>query len=344
MLGSTAARTRVARPLAVATLLLATARTNAQDGGGSGGLGKPPTPPVPARTPAPERAPKPQAAPGEINLAPRFRAGDVARYVMVNDQVSDTRSPSNPALDGRTTQKSEFGLVVRVKDSSPEGATIELVYESVKLEIDSAAIKGKFDSAAPPTKTPAPAPGARGPALPGDLSDDEMLASMARPMVGVTLTIKTDARGNILSVTGGEALSLGAGGPGIDPKAAAGWLITGTSGGRTAVRVGESWTNDDRLGGTPVGDLAMRTTHRLDRASRGEADVSFTGRIQPGSASGALQGIQIGPSTYAGQYVWDTESGQLKSMRTESAVTLDGKFAGQDMSVKSRSASTVTRR
>ncbi len=196
--------------------------------------------------------------------------------------------------------------------------------------------------AQPGTATPPPPHNPRG-AKPtqnrggGDADMDDLLAQIMRPMVGTKLTMHVDKNGNITSVSGGEALGGGGidlggllgglgggagglggaglptGGKGGGPMA---WVITGPAQ-RSTVHVGESWTNNDSLSGTPVGGFSMVTKHTCRSAAGGLANFVFSGRADArslGDSTGPLGGFTLKESSYGGTYVWDTSRGELKEM------------------------------
>jgi hypothetical protein len=163
-------------------------------------------------------------------------------------------------------------------------------------------------------------------------------------MVGTKLTMKLDRDGNIKSVSGGESLAgggasglegllaglgKGAGGMGGVPLPTSsnagpmGWVITGPAQ-KSSVHVGETWTNNDSLSGTPIGGFTMMTKHTCKSASPTSANFSFSGRADAQSSGqgdgggaglgGLLGGFALKESSYGGTYTWDTGRGELKEM------------------------------
>lgn len=190
-------------------------------------------------------------------------------------------------------------------------------------------------STPPPGATPSPNRSAA-----PDTDMDDLLAQIMRPMVGTKLTMHVDKNGTITSVSGGDALAGGGidlqgllkglggagglggglgvptggqGGTGGGPMA---WVITGPAQ-RATVHVGESWTNNDSLSGTPIGGFSMVTKHTCRSAGAGLANFVFSGRADArslGDATGPLGGFSLKESSYGGTYVWDTARGELKEM------------------------------
>jgi hypothetical protein len=246
----------------------------------------------PAPSPQPALGPGAPAPAGTIDLRPKFRTGQQIRYIFDQTAKNTVKSqdPNDTTLDQDQKQAQRLGLVMKVVQAGDEGATIQVVYESIKVTLDTPDGIAEYDSTKPKAKpvgappspkppatrpTPLPkSPAAPPPSAPGtdpiqELADLDMNASLALivgPMVGTTITVKTDRAGAITSVSGGDALGGGIGGIGgagglggmggslvPSPSAVANWLVAGLGGpgNRGFARVGETWTNNDALTGTP---------------------------------------------------------------------------------------------
>lgn len=185
-----------------------------------------------------------------------------------------------------------------------------------------------------PAKQPTPEPAPADPLAALDL--DAMLETMLRPMVGSKVTVELDRNGAITKVSGGQAPGgmlpstgglPGLGGAGFmpDPKQVADWLVSGAAGSNGTVRVGQTWTNSDALGSTPVGPMRMHTTHTLRSALNGVAQVAFVGNVEGGGTdAGMPMGVQITNAAYAGTYQWDTRAGSLSTMHADMRVEMLG--------------------
>lgn len=346
-----------------------------------------PTMPDMAKPPARD----PEVRPGLVDLRPKFKKGQEIRYVLEQNSRNQVRGPDPKDetfnQDQKLTQR--IGLVMRVVEAGDEGATIQVVYDSIKITMDTGDDSATFDSSAPKTKpsaTPSqpppgttptspsktqpgqrpasPSPGtttpekdtAPAPGLPGldglaDLDLSGMLARIIGPMVGTVVTVKTDAKGAITSVTGGDALGGGLGGLGgmggalvPNPTQTANWVVSGMAGGSGLVRVGQSWTNSDALAGTPVGAFRMSTTHTLQSHAGGNASVMFKGNIMPGSESPATTGgVQIQGAAYGGNYQWDTRAGSLRELSTDMRVEMAGGASLMNLKMKSETQMKVRR-
>jgi hypothetical protein len=226
----------------------------------------------------------------------------------------------DPAKDekerGGTNQhmEQEIGFVLRVTDTSAEdGATVELVHESIKLTLKSGDTEMFYDSTAPKR--------------PND--DSDLIEPFLKGIVGSKMTIRFDATGNVKDIQGGGQLgmpgAMGQLGIPADPKSIGSLFgpISTRSAGRGLYHVGERWTNDDNVDTGPLGSFRMVTQHTLKSAQAGTAEVVFNGRIEPGSESGKPgSGFQLKDSHYDGKYVWDTQRGQLKSMQSDQEIEI----------------------
>lgn len=266
---------------------------------------------------------------GKVDLRPKFEKGAETKYVMQIEALGSTSDGSGD--EQKQIIKVELGLRLRTVDVQPEkGATVELVYDTVKVSMtgggEGGAMDVDFDSTRP-------------------VKADDPIAGALKNMVGATLTLDVDEAGNITKVGGGE--KLGAMGAmltaGQKPKEAFGNLLS-LSHGTGLAAVGESWTNEDVFEGSMLGRFRMVTKHTLRSARGGLANVLVTGRIEPVSQSDAqLLPMQITDSKYEGSYVWDTRRGQLKSMTTEQSSTIEVDAAGTNLVQKSKSIVKVKR-
>ncbi len=297
---------------------------------------------------------------GKVDLRPRFQKGSETRYVMRVKSDNNVNMPgllptmpgdepekapppapaqpqkkptgpgkgpapapadSSPSSGGgnRQTMDQEVGFVIRVVESTPEdGAKVELVYERVKVSIQSGGTEIFWDSTKP--KHPN-----------SQLDDSELLEPLYRKMIGAKMTITFDSAGTVKSVEGGGDIGLpgamGQAGLPIDPKnlgSLFGPVNTKNAGGGL-YDLGEKWTTTDSVSTGPMGSFKMVTTNELRSAHPGEADVFFTGRIEPGSAGGTPGSpFQIKDSKYQGKFKWDRLRGQLKALESEQDITIDG--------------------
>ncbi len=303
----------------------------------------------------PCEASPPESSPGrstqEVDLRPRFVQGQTTRYEMQANSNSTLTSAEMPELDQKQTMRQTLRLSMKVVEVGSDGATIELVYDSAKIAFENDELKAEYDSAKPPASKP----GSNRPADPLDGPDaSKLLESLVKGMVGSKLTLTTDAAGNITAMTGDGGVSgmsksfmnsVGGSVPGLGGAMPSGgdaakWIIIGP---RTTgkARVGESWTNEDSLSGTPLGEFKMKTTHTLV-SNRGErASLKFTGKAEAGSAGAASPtGFQLQGMGTDGTYEWDTQRGRLQKMDAEMRVGIEATLTGVMM--KHETATTVS--
>jgi hypothetical protein len=314
--------------------------------------------------PPPEK--KETASGGGVDLRPKFRKGEDARFKLEMTSTNRTKTggastpaaptPSKPTPGRRGPQKppapvtgddaapsqtenvmkQEIGLRLHVTEAQPEGgAVVELVYESLKLSVQSDGVLSDFDSTKPPSKNNA----------------DDPIAAMLKPMVGSVIKLKVDKDGNITDVSGGNGLvpsallgDLGGGSGGGDAKSMFGSLFSIKKGNGRA-RIGEKWTDVDVMESSPIGNFKMTTENTLKSAAGGKATVDFTGTMAPDSEGGAgNQGlVQVKEAKYDGRYVWDTERGMLDHMDSHQNVVMDAKVGEGGTSMKSETTVKVTR-
>lgn len=304
----------------------------------------------PASPDQPDRAP---TRAGQVDLRPRFTPGQVTRYEMVSNSRSQLSSKEVPELDQKQAMKQTLRLSLKVIEAGSDGATIELSYDAAKVTFENGEFTAEYDSTRPPAaSTPAK------PADPLDMADpSKLLETLVKGMVGSKLTFKTDAAGNITSVTGDGGVSdmsksliaavggglAGAGGGGVSGKDAAKWIINGPRPSGFA-SVGESWTNDDSLGGTPLGEFKMKTTHTLVSHRGHNASLKFTGRAEAASAgTPSPSGFQLRHMTSDGTYQWDTERGGLEKMDADMRVAIEATLTGVAMQHESTTTVSVKR-
>ena len=291
---------------------------------------------------SPSRADQPETRPersDQVDLRPRFLPGQTTRYEMQVNSRSQLSSKELPELDQKQLMKQTLRLSLKVIEAGSDGATLELVYDAAKISFENDDFSAEYDSAkAPPT-----GPATTKPADPLDLADpSKMLESLVKGMVGAKMTLKTDAAGNIVSMTGDGGVSgmsksfmnsVGGSVPGLSGALPSGgdaakWIINGPRPSGMA-RVGESWTNEDSLGGTPLGEFKMKTTHTLNSHRGGLASLKFTGKAEASSAgTPSPTGFQLQLMTNDGTYQWDTERGSLAKMDADMRVGIESTLTG----------------
>jgi hypothetical protein len=276
----------------------------------------------PAFTPPPAvAAPSDQPAASKVNLRPTFKKGQEVRFRVMIESSSDA------AAGEKQTQAQEIGLLLRCTASDPEsGTTLDLVYESLRMEVKSPLVNVSFDSKRPP-------------------SNDDAVGSLLRSIVGLTLPVTMDKDGNITAVGSGAGAG-GLGGlseqfTGADMvKSMFGPIMT-TRKSAGEARVGESWSTQDTID-APAGQINLTFTHTLDSHQGGKANISMKGKatLQPSPGGAAASKARIRDSSITGKTVWDTEAGMLHSLDSRQRLEVETMTEGQasvttqDMTVK----------
>lgn len=286
-----------------------------------------------------------------VDLRPRWQQGAESRLVLTLDQ-NNTVSGQLGLGDSEQVVKQEITLRERVIKADPEkGATVELIYERVKVKLDSDAGSVDYDSDKPEGGGK-PKPQRKNDGL--DFLDD-MVAQSIEPylkrVAGTKLTVTIDGDGKITSVEGGESLTVpGLGGPvgGLKPSADGlsplfGPITTMQQGQASRVKVGDTWTHSDTFDLQPLGGLKMVTKHALKSIDGGgsEATVTFMGHIEPGTASPTAP-LAIKVANYSGSYIWDARAGRLKSMTGDQETQIETNTVG-GASMKSKGKMNVKR-
>lgn len=276
-------------------------------------------------------APAGGAQAGKVDLRPKFRAGQEARFDM------DLRIAGSQAFadlgESKTESTQKLGLKMVVRDAAPGGsATVDMIYESVSLRSVNPMMTIEFDSAAKP-------------------KPEDPIDAMLRPIVGVTLRLVVDATGNIQSVTpvgdspsssaaaggmGGQLLSQFTGADIV--RGMFGRIFTISAGDGT-YSVGETWTNESAMGGA-MGGWKVRNTYTLESHRGTKANIRISGTVQlDGSASGPAS---IKEGSTSGTATWNTEDGLLDTMDYTQKLVVETRTGAetvrstQDMTVQVR--------
>lgn len=258
-----------------------------------------------------------------VDLRPRFTKGQEIRFRMKMESTGTQAGDAAGEQSMSTNQ--EIGLLMRVKEVNAEsGALLDLVYESLKFNMDSPMMgRIDFDSSKPATG-----------------GDEAIAEGMLRPLVGLTLSVKTDKDGNITDVKSPE----GAGGvagamlrqfTGADVVKNMFGPIVSLRRGTGQAAVGETWTNQDAIE-SPMGTMKVTTNNTLSSHAQGRATIDIKGGVsltQGGAGASAIPGLMpaatIKESSIKGQAIWDTAKGMLRSVKSEQTITIEADLAGQ---------------
>lgn len=261
----------------------------------------------------PARAPDARSA--KVDLRPKFKVGQTVRFKLNMQASGSDQSAEMGDMSQSMTQ--EIGIALKVKEADKErGTLIDLVYESIKLKIKppGGGDEIEFDS----TKK----------------ADDDPIAALLKPIVGLTLQIRADKDGNITGLEsgalGGAAAGLAGQFTGADViKSLIGPIVTLRRGSGEAA-VGESWTNEDVMD-APWGKMKIATTNTLKSHRGGIADIDIKGVFSLDAQSAGGQVPSIKDSMMTGNAKWNTETGMLTEMNTRQKLTLEGGPVGKSV-------------
>src|SRR5688572_11929779 len=114
------------------------------------------------------------------DLLPRHAVGAEWRYTWSVKSVESTTGKNAPGPGSERRGTFDFDLLVRIVEANDAGALATVKFERVRLEVQTPDGPTTFDSSAP-----------------AEQDAKSMLAPLARPMVGVELTLRLDRLGNV---------------------------------------------------------------------------------------------------------------------------------------------------
>lgn len=281
-------------------------------------------------TPQPASAlPAPGASNGPtVNLRPRFTKGQELRYTL--HMKAGTKMSGLDGADMTQEAEQDIGLALKVKDVSPEtGATIDLVYESLKVRATQGGVTETFDSSKP-------------------RKADDPNEEKYRPLVGLSVEIKLDKDGNITSVSGGDALA-GTPASALAENFSGADIVKGMLGkvislrpSRPEAAVGDSWTDEDAIH-ADMGDMKITTTTTLRGVSGPVASLTMRGSVTmtPNPSLGVE--VSIKDSNYTGDAQWNTETGSLVRMTAKQNIDVETKVADKVVKTRNEMTMEVTR-
>jgi len=219
-------------------------------------------------------------------------------------------------------------LLFRCKDTNPEtGSTLEVTYESLRINLKSPLMNIDFDSSKPATNDP--------------------MDAVIRPILDTKLAVKMDKDGNITSVDGGPGGMTEQFASADLTKNMFGPLFT-TKKGIGAAAVGDTWTNEDTMD-AGMGTVRITTTNTLKSLMGSLALIDINGKFSLDPSSGG-KGVTIRDSSLKGEARWDVESGMLETMQMKQKLTVEQTQADsptptrttQDMNMKVTRLRTAT--
>ncbi len=251
---------------------------------------------------------------GEVSLRPKFHKGDEFRYELDGLAHNTTKGEMLPNGESKQVVAQATRIVFKVVEVSEQEATIEAVYERIKMDVK------------------APLPGMTPVFDSNDAAEKDAgnaLAPVLRPIVGATITLKVSLGGAILDVKAPKASAtpsqFGAlASQFLDPavvKTNFGMIFTlhNESG---VADVGAKWsvTEDQPLGSGA--SLSEKFDMTLTGVEGDLAKVSVEGSSELKISAGPMQGAKTEASSIKGIAEWDTGVGMLRSLEVKSSMRI----------------------
>lgn len=276
-----------------------------------------------------------------IDLAPKLTVDEIDRYDLTID------SDINMSLMGSTQTVASFmeaRFSVKVTDTTADGGTVVITFERILVQFDGyAALDGSYDTASKVQPSP-----------------DEVLPRVVRPAIQKPITIELDGWGNMLSVSGLEALA---------PDGPAGALflqlfsndalysmfqpvfrirpqqdtepISPVSAHQA---VGSAWSAvQPEIQSLNVRRQMLELT--LDSVQGSQASITIDGKPNervPENAKG-MPGVETTKATVTGSAVWDTTGGELDSLQSRSILEFGSESGGFAIDITVTSSSELDR-
>lgn len=226
--------------------------------------------------------------------------------------------------------------VLKVVDSGDGGASMDLTIESVKADVTMPEWTAAYDSA-----------------LPEDDKDRENNALMAfKPLVGLKMTLTTDAQGNITSVSGNQdSQGRGALAPTVQQLTGTDnvrilWntILHAKKGGGT-FKVGDTWTNEESFVAKPLGaTFETIATNTLRGVANGVASLDTAGEMRLVPLDPAVPSrFDLKNAKLTATSGWSATDGFCESMDLSRTFKLEGSVQGIPLVRRSDIRTTVTR-
>ena len=201
------------------------------------------------------------AAAADVDLAPRWKAGDEAIFYYTSDA---TRSDAIPAMKASQEQRTRQEMTIRRKviETGPDGTTLELVFERIKAVVTQGRMFMLYDSAKPP-----------------DPDRSNVLEDGIKPMIGIPMKVKLSPTNVVTEISGfpqprtvdGNVRPLVVDDELIRNSLAA---LYGMQKQPTTAKIGDKWTVEEELPGEPGTVLAMRHRRTLEGTDGTTADIA----------------------------------------------------------------------
>lgn len=249
------------------------------------------------------------------DLAPRFAAGEGSKFAFTErmSQSNYGKDQDTPATVKNATNQFEFTLSC-VSFDPAKGGEFKLVYDAVKVSVDTPMGPMEYDSSAPPKE-----------------GDPSPLAPVYGALVGVPIKLAVSAEGRIVSASpekpmppaGARVLSRYTDARALDMTLRPVFGLKP----RTVEAAATSWEVEDEVALAPGKTQKLRRSIAVEGVKDAQATlVSTSATDLPDPTGGMLKNAKV-RSEERGTHVWDTAAGRLlRSERTETT-TLTGEIA-----------------
>ena len=204
----------------------------------------------------------------------------------------------------RREQRSSVTMDMRVvpKSSDDAGAVLEVSLVAYAFTNEVGGKLVEWDSHKPPAD---------------DLS--KVFETQFRPLMGVPVTVRVDATGKVIEVSGTDALPPGPAArkmtvelfsvSGMQRKLG---LALGTRAPEEDAKVGLAWESKDTFEMPGMGDVPAETTHTIDQIEGSTAHISVKSNCElPAPPKGANDSISVTDAIFEGTQQWDLQAGVL---------------------------------
>lgn len=278
-------------------------------------------PATPTTAPAASDAKPPESDAPSIDLRPKLVKGQERRY---DYTVEVTNTQSLGALgDSVEATRQAFGVLLRTTEVSPEGvATIEYVYESMKVELGKPDFRVLFDSTQEKEKN--------GPA-----------DAVFRAALGVIVTLTVDADGIITAIAvppPPQGVSADLYRTLMSEELVRSLATCALRTGRPSARVGASWKDES----TDAAGMTTTGTCTLTGFEDSQATITMQAKVdmpKPPEGMGKLSGGKV-----EGKILWNTADGCMTSFDSTQTVIFEVALDDQVVTSTSKSRLLGTRK
>ncbi len=287
--------------------------------------------PAPAETPAA----KDGAKAGEVDLPSRWVKGHQQRLELEVDRSVKVSSASLPMANGQQSIHQRIGMIMRLADVTDRAAVFNLFITDLDATVTLRDKEYTFDSS-----------------LPSVEDKGNPLAEAMRPLVGVTIKVVVNERGEIVSSIGHYNAIV----PGpfgmyaadlVGPEAIRrdwGPMLAMKPGEHGPV-LGEQWetTEDGEMKGVGVFTLKSSSTFSDQADQLATVDAEGGYELKPETDASGGSKYRIGDSTYTGRYVWNTDDGIIHEATVDRKMIVIGTMGENEITIERDAKLTLHR-